>query len=449
MYPLYTAVFAVLLGLYIPVALTRRLTRGVPLNARDRLGYGRARRLAARHAAGWIHAVSVGETIAAAPIVEGLRRLHPDLPLVLTTVTETGARVARERYGHLATHRYFPLDLPGPARRVIQAIDPAFLICMETELWPNVLRELAARRVPVMIANGRLSDGSFRRYRRVRPLVRRMLDHVAVFGMQTAEDARRIIALGADPERVVVTGNVKTEAPPDVAGVTELWRRLLGLRADETVWIAGSTHRGEDEAVLDAHARLREELPGLVLAIAPRHPERVPEIISLIEARGWSAVRRSQLPCPRERGAAIVIDTIGELAQCYSVAAVVFVGGSLVAGGGQNMLEPALRRKPVLFGPHTDNFREPAALLLGANAAVRVRDGGELTAALRRLLTDPALRETMGDAGFAAVSSRHGAVRETLDLVSRFLRPGAPSDADAAAREADATRRDAGVRPGP
>jgi len=197
MYLLYTAVVAVLLGLYTPVALTRRLTRGVPLNARERLGFGRARRPAAGRAAGWIHAVSVGEAIAAAPIVDGLRRLHPDLPLVFTTVTETGACVARERYGHLAAHRYFPLDLPGAARRVIQAIDPAFLICMETELWPNVLRELAARRVPVMIANGRLSDRSFQRYHRARPLVRRMLSHVAVFAMQTTEDARRVIALGA------------------------------------------------------------------------------------------------------------------------------------------------------------------------------------------------------------------------------------------------------------
>jgi 3-deoxy-D-manno-octulosonic-acid transferase len=175
--------------------------------------------------------------------------------------------------------------------------------------------------------------------------------------------------------------------------------------------------------VLEAHARLREHVPGLVLAIAPRHPERVPDIIRLIQARGWPAVCRSQMPRPRTRDAVIVLDTVGELAQCYSVAAAVFVGGSLIPFGGHNMLEPALRRKPVLFGPHIENFREPAALLLDADAAICVHDAHELAAALRRLLSDPALRTKMGDAGFQALASRHGAVRETLDLVSRFLRP--------------------------
>jgi 3-deoxy-D-manno-octulosonic-acid transferase len=440
MYVLYTVMLAILLGLYAPVALARSLTRGVPLNLRDRLGRGRARRRAAGRAAGWIHAVSVGEAIAAAPLLEGLRRRHPELPLVFTTVTETGAGVARERYGHLATHRYFPLDLPGAARRVIRAIDPAFLICMETELWPNVLRALATRRVPVMVANGRLSGRSFRRYRRARPLVRRMLGHVTVFAMQTAADAARVIALGADPERVVVTGNLKAEAPPDGAGIIERWRGLFALGSDETVWIAGSTHRGEDETVLDAHGRLREEMPGLVLVIAPRHPERVPEVMRLIEARGWPALRRSRLPCPRAGGAVIVIDTIGELAQCYSVAAAVFVGGSLVPAGGQNMLEPALRKKPVLFGPHTDNFREPAARLLEAAGAIRVRDVGELTAALRHLLMNPRLRETMGEAAFVSISSRPGAVRETLDLVSRWLCAGVPSGAGVAGGDAGTGR---------
>jgi 3-deoxy-D-manno-octulosonic-acid transferase len=423
-YGLYTAVLGTLLGLYAPVALARRVTRGIPLNARERLGYGQERRPVVRRAA-WIHAVSVGEAITAAPIVHGIRELDPELPLVITTVTETGARIVRERYGDVAIHRYFPLDLPGPARRVIELIDPLFLICMETELWPNVLRTLATRDVPVMIANGRLSDRSFRRYRRARPFVRRMLGDVNVFAMQTTEDARRIIALGADPERVVVTGNLKTEGAGDPTGIAELWHRLLGLDAGAIVWIAGSTHRGEEEAMLEAHARLRRDLPGVVLAIAPRHPERAPDVVRLIEARGWSAVRRSQLPRPRTSDAVIVLDTVGELAQCYSVAAAVFVGGSLVPLGGHNMLEPALRRKPVLFGPHTQNFREPAALLLDAGAAICVHDVPQLTAALGRVLADPALRTKMGEAGFAALASRHGAVRETLELVSRFLRPGA------------------------
>src|SRR6185503_6942480 len=194
----------------------------------------------------------------------------------------------------------------------------------------------------------------------------------------------------------------------------ELWQRLLGLAPDETVWIAGSTHRGEDEAMLEAHARVRDVSPRLVLVLAPRHPERVPEIVALIAARGWSAVRRSQLPGPRGRDSVIVLDTVGELAQLYTIASVVFVGGGLVPAGGHNMLEPALRRKPVIFGRHTENFREPAALLLDAGAALAVHDTDDLTLALRRLLVDPALRAKMGEAGFEAVSSRHGAVGETV-----------------------------------
>jgi 3-deoxy-D-manno-octulosonic-acid transferase len=421
MYGLYTAGLAALVGAYAPVALARKLVRGVPVNARARLGWDGAAPARQRH--GWVHAVSVGEALAAAPLVEALRRSHPELPLVVTTVTETGARVVRERFAGLATHRFFPLDLPGAARRVVEAIDPTFLICMETEIWPNVLRVLARRGVPVMIANGRLSDRSFARYRLVRRLLRRVLADVRVFGMQSAEDARRIIALGASPERVVVTGNIKNDALPDAAGGVELWRRLLGLGPGERLWIAGSTHRFEEEAVLEAHRAARADCPTLALVIAPRHPERVPEVLRLIRGRGWPGVRRSDLPRRRDPDAVIVLDTVGELAQLYAVADVVFVGGSLVPSGGHNMIEPAARRKPVLFGPYTQNFRDSAALLETSGGAVVVRDAAELARELRRLLGDADVRERAGHAAFEAVASRHGAVRETLELVARFLYP--------------------------
>ncbi len=422
MYPLYTGVLAGALTAYVPVVVARRLLRGAPMNLRERLGFGGPVRAAGR--AGWVHAVSVGEAIAAAPLVEGLRRAYPELPLVVSTVTETGARVVRERYAGIAAHRFFPLDLPGPVRRVLDDVNPAFFICMETELWPNMLRALAARGVPAMIANGRLSDRSYRRYRLVRGAMRSVLADVRVFAMQSDEDARRVLALGAAPERVVVTGNLKNEASPDPAGATDIWRRLLALRPGQPLWIAGSTHRGEDEAVLDAHAQALGEWPALTLVIAPRHPQRVAEVQALVGARGWTAVRRSQLPAQRPARTVIVLDTVGELAQLYSVADVVFVGGSMVDAGGHNMLEPVLRGKPVLFGPHTQNFRESAALLIDSGAAAVVRDGAALGAELRRLLADPALCMARGAAGYAAVASRHGAVRETLELVARFLQPG-------------------------
>jgi 3-deoxy-D-manno-octulosonic-acid transferase len=424
-YPLYTALLAAAVTAYAPAALARRMLRGVPLNLRQRFGYGAVP--AAPGPRAWLHAVSVGETIAAAPLVDGLRRLYPELPLVVSTVTATGARVVTERFAGVATHRYFPLDFPAAVRRSVRAIDPAFFICMETELWPNVLRELGRRGVPTMIANGRLSDRSFERYRLLRPVMRRVLADVRVFAMRSDEDARRVIGLGAAPERVVVTGNLKNDAAADPPGAADLWRRLLGLRAGQRVWIAGSTHKGEEDAVLAAHATGQSVHPDLVLVLAPRHPERVEEVLALVLARGWRAVRRSTLPAAARsaRPPVIVLDTVGELAQIYTIADAVFVGGSLVPRGGHNVLEPALRRKPVLVGPHTDNFREAAALLVDAGAAVVVTDAASMAAELKALLSDPVMAAKRGEAGAEAVAARHGAVAATLELVERYLRPGA------------------------
>lgn len=415
----YTVSLGGLVVAYAPVALYRRLRRGVPLHLRARLGFGATR---AERPTAWVHAVSVGETITALPLIEGIRRLAPELPPVVTTVTDTGAHVVSERLGDQATHRFFPLDFPGAVRRTLDAIKPKFLVCMETEIWPNTFRALAQRGVPVMIANGRVSDRSFRRYRLVRPLLRGVLDHVTVFAMRSEEDAQRMIALGARPERVFVTGNIKHEPLPEAGGV-ELWQRLLGLGREQRVWIAGSTHRGEEVAVLDAHAIACRQCPDLVLVLAPRHPERVAEVAALVTARGWPAVKRSELPRERQRGAVIVLDTVGELAPLYGIADIVFVGGSLVAAGGHNMLEPAQRRKPVLFGPYTTNFREAAALLVDGGGAVVVRDAAALAAELTRLLADSALRGKIGGLAQEAVAGRHGAVKATLDLVERFLLP--------------------------
>jgi len=330
-------------------------------------------------------------------------------------------------------HRFFPLDLPWIARRVAGSINPAFLICMETELWPNTLRALASRGVPVMIANGRISDRSYRRYRLVRRFLTTVLADVRVFAMQSDEDARRIIALGAQPERVVVTGNLKADAAvADAAGAVDLWRRLLGLSPEQRVWIAGSTHAGEDDPVLEAHRAALDEYPELVLVIAPRHPERTGEVLARLARRGWPSVRRSELPSAVTRTSGsvppvIVLDTVGELATLYAIADVVFIGGSLVPVGGHNLIEAAQRRKPVLVGPHTGNFRESASLLEAAGAALVVRDASELARELRRLLADPDLRAKLGDTGYEAVASRHGAAGETLDLIGRFLYPGARS----------------------
>jgi 3-deoxy-D-manno-octulosonic-acid transferase len=423
-YAVYTLVIGIVFAAYAPMALWRRLARGVRTNARERLGFYRGN--AGERDTAWVHAVSVGETLAAVPLVEELHRTHPELPIVVTTVTPTGARVAVERLSRIATHRYFPLDLPGAVRRAIARNRPRVLVVLETELWPNLFRALAERGVPVMIANGRISDRSYRRYRLVRAFMRPVLASVSVFAMRSDEDARRIIALGALPERVFVTGNIKHDAPPDDADASTIWQRLLGLPPGAPVWIAGSTHRGEEQLVLDVHTRARAHYPDLVLIVAPRHPERVDEVERLIASRRFPVVRRSELPKARQDGAVILLDTVGELPQLYQVADVVFVGGSLVASGGHNMLEAALKRKPVLFGPHTANFREAAELLVRSGGGQVVNGAAELQAALTRLLGDAARRTRMGEAGFEAVAARQGAVRETLELIDRFLyQPGA------------------------
>ena len=416
----YTAALGAALVVAAPSMLYRRVTRGVPLRLTQRLGYLPRR---TGRACGWIHAVSVGESIAATPIVDGLRRMAPAVPLVMTTVTETGARIVRDRFAGAVDHRFFPLDLPGAVRRAVEAIDPAFLVCLETELWPNVLRDLAQRGVPVMIANGRVSDRSYPRYRVVRRLLGPVLGDVRAFAMQSDEDARRIIELGAPRERVFVTGNLKHEAAPDEAVTAQTWRQRLGLAIGTATWIAGSTHRGEEEMVLAAHRRLRERVPEARLVIAPRHPERASEIVELIARGGSPVVRRSQLPSTPEAGAVIVLDTVGELASLYSIGVAAFVGGSLVAAGGHNVLEPAFHGLPVLFGPHTENFRESAGRLRAGGGGTIVHDDVELAAALTRLFTDRVLSAALGDAARAAAVSQDGAVGQTLELIRRFLLP--------------------------
>jgi 3-deoxy-D-manno-octulosonic-acid transferase len=421
MYAIYSAVLGVGLLAYLPTFLVRRRRAGYGQHLGQRLG--RIEEGLPPEPRAWIHAVSVGESAAAVPLVEGIRRRWPELSIVVSTITPTGARIVAERLAGRAVHRYFPVDLPGPVRRALDGARPRFFIAIETELWPNFLRALATRRIPAMIANGRISDRSFRRYRRVRWLMRRVLADVSVFAMQSEEDARRIVALGALPERVVVTGNLKSDLLPE-ASDDATWRPRLGLGTGDRLWIAGSTHRGEEALVLDAFGHARARCPELALLLAPRHPERAGEVEELIRARGLTPVRRSRLPQDATRGAVVILDTVGELAQLYALAEVVFVGGSLVPVGGHNMLEPAMRGKPVLFGPHTSNFREGAELLQRSGGGLVVKDGEQLAGELERLLADGGLARRMGGAAREAFAGRQGAVSATLDLIARHLWSG-------------------------
>ena len=399
MYRLYSLVLALLALGYLPLFLIRKVWgAGYPVALRERFGFIRVPPPPTPAGRFWVHAVSVGEVMAAVPLVQALRVRWPAADIVVSTVTATGDRVARARLPEAVATLTFPLDFRGAVRRVVRRVSPGCFIALETELWPNLLRALRQSKVPAVLANGRISDRSYRRYKLVRPLFRRVLADMAFFCMQSEEDARRIISLGAPPERVLVTGNLKMEAPSGDAGATELWRRLLHL-GQAPVVVAGSTHRGEEALVLDAFEALRPKAEGLHLVLAPRHPERLDEVL---------------------------LDTMGELASLYAVADVIFVGGSLVPIGGHNVVEPALHAKAVVFGPHMTNFRDAAALLLRADAAIQVKDGAELTEALGRLLGDAPGREALGRAAWSAVRGHQGACVRTIAALERVLAVAVP-----------------------
>lgn len=368
----------------------------------------------------WIHAVSVGESRAALPLIRALLDRYPGRPLLVTTTTLTGSRQVREALGERVHHVYAPYDLPGAVRRFLQQSRPRLAVIMETELWPNLLRQCAIAGVPVLIANARLSERSARGYARIRRLTASMLRDITLIAAQAEADAGRFRALGAP--RVEVAGNLKYDLtlPDDLPERgRQLRRELLG--DGRPVWIAASTHAGEDEPILDAFARLRTRRPELLLFLVPRHPERFDGVAELCRQRGFRLVRRSEeRPCPPDT-AVFLGDSMGELLLFYAAADLAFVGGSLVPTGGHNVLEPALLGLPVLFGPHMFNFTEAGERLLETEAAWRVADAATLAATLDRLLADPALRQQAGQRGRAVVERHRGALKALLDSIATLL----------------------------
>lgn len=372
----------------------------------------------------WIHAVSVGEVGAASILAKSWTTRWPTLPLVVSTVTGTGREVARRSLPQAAAVVYFPIDLPFAVHRALRTVQPCLILLTETEIWPNFLRACADSKIPVAIINGRLSERSFSRYRLARPFIRRVLQRIDLFCMQTDADAKRILALGANPGRVHVVGNLKFDAVlhADTSSLAQQWRRELQIDARQPVVVAGSTHAGEEEVILQAFRRLRGEFPDLLLILAPRHPERIAHVETVVSDHGFTAVRRSALPQGRHGAKEVIlVDTVGELSALYAVGNIAFVGGSLVPRGGQNLLEPALHGRPVLFGPHMENFVEASTYFVRRGAAIQVSDAADVVRQLARLLRDPAARDTMGRAAMAALASHRGACERTVTLLERFV----------------------------
>jgi len=370
----------------------------------------------------WVHAVSLGETRAALPLIRALLERYPDLPLLVTTTTLTGSRQVREALGERVLHVYAPYDLPGAVRRFLRQTRPRLAVIMETELWPNLLRQCAVAGIPTMIANARLSERSARGYARIRRLTASMLRDVTLIAAQAEADADRFRALGAP--RVAVTGNLKYDLslPDDLPERGwQLRRELLG--EERRVWIAASTHAGEDEPILAALALLRPRWPELLLLLVPRHPERFDGVAALCRQQGCKLVRRSEQRACAPDTAVFLGDTMGELLLFYAAADLAFVGGSLVDTGGHNVLEPALLGLPVLFGPHMFNFTEASQRLLEAEAAWQVTDAAALATAVDRLLADPELRRTIGQRGRAVVERHRGALAALLRCIETLQSP--------------------------
>ena len=375
----------------------------------------------------WIHAVSVGEVLTARPLVRDLRERYPRLRVFLSTTTMTGQKLARRSVQDVDAVFYFPFDLGIFVRRTLNLVRPRLFIMMETEIWPNLLRECRKRGVKTAIVNGRLSQRSYPRYRLVRAFMTRVLDDIDRFCVQSEESARRFIELGANSGRVTVTGSLKFDSL-DLSTATVQGRardrvlRHFRISPARPVVVAGSTMKGEESAVLKAFRRVRAAAPSALLILAPRNPERFGDVTEMSREEGFKTVLASELPIDAEpRADVVILDSIGELATIYQVATVVFVGGSLVATGGHNILEPAVFGKPVVFGPNMQNFAEIAEAFIANSAGVQVRSDRELEEVLISLMSDPIRRARLGAAARALVEANRGAKDKSLEVLAALV----------------------------
>jgi 3-deoxy-D-manno-octulosonic-acid transferase len=378
----------------------------------------------------WIHAVSLGEVVAVTPLVNELHRRHPECRLVVSTVTETGREAVEQRLAGVADHCYAPLDFPWVVSRFIERLRPCLYLFAETELWPNLLWHLRRRGVPAVLVNGRLSSRSFARqqWAPVRSFYRTMLQTLSLCLMQSDRDVDRIVALGAEASRVRRTGNIKFDQPIPAVMEGESTRACLGLQETEQLFVAGSTHPGEEEALVECYRALVTRCPSAILLLAPRHIERAESVEAMIRARGLAVQRRSTIgqasAMRRTTGPRVVVlDSRGELAAIYREAVVAFVGGTLVPIGGHNLLEPAQWAKPVLFGPYTDHCAEIADFLIQAGGGRRVLQAEDLTQQVMALFSDDEERERMGRSARRVVEQNQGALQQTVEAIDRLLLP--------------------------
>jgi len=374
-----------------------------------------------------IHAVSVGEVNAVTPFIKELKKRHPDIRLILSTVTPTGYDMAHKRLPEVDHIIYFPFDLPWIVKRVINTIRPHIFILVETELWPNFLRQIRRAGAVSIIINGRISPHTLRGYTFIRPFMKRVLKNVDLFCMQSDEDARRIKSIGAPDNAIKITGNMKYDQKfIDVSGKDLMEKKgVFGIDKDDLVIIAGSTHKGEEEMILESYKKCTGGGEKIRLIIAPRHIERTGEIERLVKMQGLEVVRRTELNSSKMNtipyNTVMIVDTIGELATLYSMADVVIIGGSFIPHGGQNPLEAIYYKRPVIFGQHMFNFQEITEEIIGNGAGVRVDNREDLARVLIELLNDPDMRKKMGEKGYQIIQKNRGTVEKNLVIVEKYL----------------------------
>lgn len=416
--------YTLLLYIGLPIVLLRLLVRGlkVPEYRRrwgERFGQVSFHGLDAKETI-WIHSVSVGETQAAEPMVRRLMEMYPGLPILITTTTPTGSDRVANLFGKSVYHAYFPYDLPFAINAFLTAANPCMLVTIETEIWPNLLAVCKRNGIPTVLANARLSEKSAKGYARFGVFSRRTFNNISVVAAQTAADAERFLGLGMPKERVRVTGSIKFDIrlPASLHEQADVIRRQLAARP---VWVAASTHEGEDELVLLAHHRIIAQQPDALLVLVPRHPERFDKVAALCGKMGFEVVRRSANEEITPDTTVFLGDTMGELTLFLAATDAAFVGGSFVPTGGHNVLEPAALGMPVVFGPHMFNFEMISRMLLAEDAAVQVDSADALAGVIARWLTDASERTRVGENGRAVVEANRGALDRLLDIIDEQL----------------------------
>lgn len=414
---------------FIPVFLFniyRSFRLGWPLAAAERFGFVPTNHLAKINGRPviWLHAVSVGEAIAARPLLKALRNRYPEHAIVVTSTTETGKSTATT-FPEIDLCLYFPFDFLPSVRAILNSVKPCIIIIMETEIWPNFSREAARNGVPLLLANGRISDRSFKRYLEFSWFFRPALRCFSAICMQSETGRERIVAIGADPDRTTITGNLKNDIPCRQESEEERLRLRARYSIPEgcCVLTAGSTRDGEEQHVIATYKALSAEFSSLFLVLVPRHPERTGEIAALLDDAGVRYQRRTALSdgCPLQCGEILLVDTVGEMMDLYALSDIAFVGGSLVPLGGHNLLEPASVGVPSIFGPHMANFREIEAKVLQYGAGIQIHSPEELTVSCRSLITSADLRRVLGQNGLKMIRDNGGATERHMEVIGNYL----------------------------